>query len=141
MELLVKRIYLAPDYTIGKLSINGVYFCDTLEDTNRDINKDGKFDNNEAKVFSKTCIPFGKYEVTMTYSNHFKRVLPLLINVPSFAGVRIHSGNDAEDTEGCILVGNNTAKGKLTTSRVASDKLNQLITEAIKTEKVFITLE
>jgi len=102
MELLVKRIYLAPDYTIGKLSINGVYFCDTLEDTNRDINKDGKFDNNEAKVFSKTCIPFGKYEVTMTYSNHFKRVLPLLINVPSFAGVRIHSGNDVEDTEGCI---------------------------------------
>jgi len=141
MELLVKRIYLAPDYTIGKLSINGVYFCDTLEDTNRDINKDGKFDNNEAKVFSKTCIPFGKYEVTMTYSNHFKRVLPLLINVHSFAGVRIHSGNDVEDTEGCILVGNNTAKGKLTTSRVASDKLNQLITEAIKTEKVFITLE
>lgn len=141
MEIHVKRIYLAPDYTIGQLSINGVYFCDTLEDTVRDTNKDGKFDNGEIKVFAKTAIPYGKYELIMTLSNRFKRVMPLLLNVPSFAGIRIHSGNKSEDTEGCILVGKNTEKGKVTTSRVIADLLYNKINSVIKKEKVFITIE
>lgn len=141
MELVLKRKYLGDTYTIGDLYINGVLFCNTLEDTVRDINKNGKFDNGEIKVFAKTAIGYGRYELIMTLSNRFKKVMPLLLNVPNFAGVRIHSGNDSDDTEGCILVGKNTEKGKVTTSRVTADLLYDKINTAIKKEKVFITIE
>ena len=141
MELKLERIYFAPTYTIGKLYIDGIYFCDTLEDTNRDINKNGKFDNAEVKVHSKTCIPFGRYEVIMTLSTRFGKIMPLLLNVPGFAGVRIHSGNTDADTEGCILVGKNTEKGKITESRTTTASLYEKIEKTLKTEKVFITIK
>lgn len=79
---------------IGELTIDGVHQCFTLEDKVR-----------EKKIFGKTAIPPGRYEVTVSFSNHFQKKLPLLMNVPNFEGVRIHSGNTAKDTEGCILVG------------------------------------
>ena len=131
MELKLKIIARRDTYSIGKLYIDGIYFCDTLEDTVRDINHNGKFDNGEVKVYGKTAIPFGKYSVVYTYSPKFKRKLPLLLNVPQFEGIRIHPGNTAEDSLGCILVGKNTAVGKLTESKVTSDKLNNLIQTAI----------
>ena len=83
-------------------------FCFTLEDQTRDINMNGKFDGYEKKVYGKTAIPFGKYKGQVTMSNHFKRELPLIMNVPEFIGIRIHGGNDKEDTLGCILVAHNT---------------------------------
>lgn len=83
MKLTLKRIALRPTYTIGKLYIDDVYFCDTIEDTVRDLNKNGKFDNGEKKVHSKTAIPYGIYEIKWTYSPRFKKYTPQLMNVPS----------------------------------------------------------
>lgn len=140
MEMKLARIYFAPTYTIGKLSLDGLPFCDTLEDANRDLNKDGKFDNGEVKVMHETCIPFGRYEVIMTLSSRFNEVMPLLLNVPGFDGIRMHSGNTDKDTSGCILVGTNTAKGMVTGSRDKVALLYPKITEALKTQKVFITI-
>jgi hypothetical protein len=105
MKLELKRIALRDTYTIGKLYINGEYFCDTIEDKVRDLNKNGVFDNGETKIKGKTAIPYGKYEVVWAYSPRFKRYTPRLLNVNSFSGVLIHAGNTANDSEGCILLG------------------------------------
>ncbi|MEE0041779.1 DUF5675 family protein [Catenibacterium sp.] len=107
MKLTLKRIALRPTYTIGKLYIDDVYFCDTIEDTVRDLNKNGKFDNGEKKVHSKTAIPYGTYEIKWTYSPRFKKYTPQLMNVPSFEGIRVHAGNTSADTEGCLILGEN----------------------------------
>mgnify|MGYP001194245936 FL=1 len=107
MKLTLKRIALRPTYTIGKLYIDDNYFCDTLEDTVRDLNKNGKFDNGEKKVHAKTAIPYGIYEIKWTYSPRFKKYTPQLMSVPSFEGIRIHAGNTSADTEGCLLLGEN----------------------------------
>ena len=117
-QLSLRRIFLNPGYTIGRLTIDGVYFCDTLEDTVRDYNKDGDLDDEgEFKVYGETAIPYGKYEVVVTYSPKFKRDLPLLLNVWGFTGIRIHRGNTVKDSSGCILVGENKAKGKVLNSK------------------------
>lgn len=123
MKLLLKRIFKGEDYTIGKLYVDGQYFADTLEDTVREV-----------KIKGKTAIPAGKYLILMTYSNRFKKIMPLLIDVPGFEGVRIHSGNTAEDTEGCILVGKNTIKGQLTSSRLYTRMLYDEIKKSELTE-------
>ena len=93
MKLLLKRIALKRTYTIGRLYIDGKYFCDTLEPQVRDLNHNGFFDNGEKKVAGKTAIPYGTYKVTLTLSPRFGRILPLLHDVKEFVGVRIHSGN------------------------------------------------
>ena len=95
MNLTLKRLNLTPNYTEGELYVNGVYFCKTLEDTNRDLNKNGQFDNNEKKIYGETCIPYGKYKVILSYSPKFKRELPEILEVPNFQGIRIHRGNYA----------------------------------------------
>jgi hypothetical protein len=118
MKLELRRVALRDTYTIGKLYIDGVYFCDTLEDHVRDINKDGDLnDKGEGKVFGETAIPYGTYKVIMNMSNRFKRVMPLILDVPHFKGIRIHAGNSAKDTLGCPLVGINSVKGRLTQSK------------------------
>lgn len=127
MEIQVRRRYIGSDYTIGSMSVNGEYFCDTLEPVVRDINKNGKFDNGEVKINGKTAIPFGRYEVRLTMSSRFKRVLPLLINVPNFEGVRIHRGNTVNDTAGCILVGENKVKGRVINSTGYEKKIVDLL--------------
>ena len=76
MKIKLKRIALKKDYTIGKLYIDDVYFCDTLEDAVRDLNKNGKFDNGEKKIYCQTAIPYGTYEVKWTYSHRFKKYTP-----------------------------------------------------------------
>lgn len=141
MELKLNRIYFDSKYTIGKLYINGEYYCDTLEDPNRDVNKNGIFDGNEKKVPGDTCIPFGKYKITVDRSPKFKRELPRLHNVPEFEGILIHRGNTAGDTAGCILVGNNTVKGKVLNSTVYEVDLVKKMKEAIsKGEKITIQI-
>ena len=133
MNLTLNRIFRGPDYTIGKLYIDGHYFCDTLEDPVRTLpascpnTSEGILCACPEKVYARTAIPAGTYKVTMQFSPRFKRVLPLMNDVPHFLGVLIHSGNDPGDTAGCILVGHNKVKGKVLESRAVSDKLNALL--------------
>jgi len=118
MKLELKRRYFAETYTIGDLYVDGVFFSNTLEDAVRDLNKDGDLkDVGETKVMHETAIPYGTYKVIMDISVRFKRLMPLLLNVPHFKGIRIHAGNKATHSSGCILVGKNTIKGGLTESK------------------------
>lgn len=130
MELTLIRNKSQGNSTLGVLFVDGKLECYTLEDVVRDV-----------KVHGKTAIPRGRYNVTVTMSNRFKKLLPLLANVPNFEGVRIHPGNTSEDTEGCILVGVGTAlvngSPVVTDSRTAFSKLFSKI-QACKTS---ITLE
>jgi hypothetical protein len=121
MKLEVKRIAKKADYTIGKLYVDGEYFCDTLEDKVRDLSK-------EKKVYGQTAIPAGTYKVEMVYSPKFSprfdgAKLPLIKDVSQFSGILIHSGNTKEDTSGCILVGKNKIVGGLIDSRKAMIEL------------------
>ena len=141
MKLTLKRIALRPTYTIGKLYIDDVYFCDTIEDTVRDINKNGKFDNVEKKVYAKTTIPYGTYEIKWTYSPRFKKYTPQLMNVPSFEGIRIHAGNTSADTEGCLILGENKQVGKVLNSRATINKFYPIIKEACSKGKVTIEIK
>lgn len=141
MKLELTRIALHDTYTIGKLYVDGVYFCDTLEDKVRDINKNGIFDNGETKVQGKTAIPYGKYEVVWAYSPRFKRYTPRLLNVKSFAGVLIHAGNSHEDTDGCILLGQNKVTGKVINSKEFVNKLYPIIKNACQKGKVEIEIK
>lgn len=141
MKLTLKRIALRPTYTIGKLYIDDVYFCDTIEDTVRDLNKNGKFDNGEKKVHSKTAIPYGIYEIKWTYSPRFKKYTPQLMNVTSFEGIRIHAGNTSADTEGCLILGKNKQVGKVLNSRDTINKFYPIIKEACSNGKVTIEIK
>lgn len=114
MEIVVTRQPSANGCTIGTMTIDGVFECYTLEDVVRP---------NGEKVYGQTAIPSGRYQVKLTMSNRFKIVLPLLENVPNFEGVRIHPGNTAADTDGCILVGQTKTSNSIGSSRVAFDKL------------------
>ena len=122
MDLQLDRVFVGSDYTIGKFYVDEVFFCDTLEDVPR-----------KEKIQDKTCIPAGKYKVELTFSNRFQRILPLLLDVPGFTGIRIHPGNDAKDTSGCILVGVNDVKGRVTKSKVTFDRLFSVL-EAVDGE-------
>ena len=141
MKLTLKRIALRPTYTIGKLYIDDVYFCETIEDTVRDINKNGKFDNREKKIHSKTAIPYGTYEIKWTYSPRFKKYTPQLMNVPSFEGIRVHAGNTSADTEGCLILGENKQVGKVLNSRATINKFYPIIKEACSNGKVTIEIK
>lgn len=117
--------------TIGDLQIvDNNFRCYTLEDTARRI-----------KVSKKTAIPAGMYEVIITWSDRFKRPLPLLLDVPFFTHIRIHPGNDYEDTDGCILVGEIKLVDQLGNSRKAFDQLFTLIQSACSREKVWISIQ
>lgn len=141
MKLTLKRISLRPTYTIGKLYIDDAYFCDTLEDTVRDTNKSGKFDNGEQKIKGKTAIPYGTYEIKWTYSPRFKKYTPQLMNVPSFEGIRVHAGNTSADTEGCLILGENKQVGKVLNSRATINKFYPIIKEACSNGKVTIEIK
>lgn len=116
MKLRLERIYKANTYTIGKLYIDNIYFSDVLEDVVRP---------KGVKVYGETAIPAGEYKVILNVSNRFKCLMPLLLNVPMFEGIRIHSGNTDKDTHGCLLVGKNTVKGKVTESKKTFEQLMQ----------------
>ena len=131
MKLELKRIALKQNYTIGKLYINGRYFCDTIEDTVRDINKNGVFDGAEKKVMHETAIPYGTYKVIVNMSPNKKRMLPRLLDVPHFEGILIHRGNTEKDSSGCIIVGENKAVGKV----LNSTKYELELVDLLKNEK------
>lgn len=142
MEILVKREYKKKDYTIGKMYINGEYFCDTLEDTDRCLTMTMSLAKiKEIKEYGRTAIPTGRYKVAYTYSPRFKKHLPLLLQVPCFEGVRIHSGNTHKDTEGCILLGENKAVGKVLNSRKTMDEFLRILKPAIEAcENIWIEI-
>lgn len=120
----VNRIIYTKISTIGKLYVNDKYICYTLEDYCRDSNRDGDLDDiGETKVHSHTAIPSGKYKMIINMSNRFKKLMPLLINVKGFEGVRIHSGNTHKDTEGCLIVGLEQGIDSVSQSRLAFMRL------------------
>ena len=134
LELKINRFAKGLRYTIGRLSYTGYneemntiendpLFCNTLEDVVRVLR------SKEDKIEGETAIPAGKYQVVMSFSNRFQRILPLLLKVPYFTGVRIHRGNFDKDTDGCILVGINNKKGMVTNSAYYEIKLCNLISK------------
>lgn len=144
MKIIVTREHFSDACTIGELTIEGDDFkCFTLEDKDRKITSEDNTERiKEIKVFGKTAIPYGTYELAVTFSNRFKKFLPLLIGVKGFEGIRIHTGNVAEDTEGCILVGTqkDVVNNRILNSRTAFAELMLLINERIKTEKIFVEI-
>jgi hypothetical protein len=135
MELKLIRETFTEKSTIGSLYVNGIFFCYTLED------KDRKLEPGGVKEYAKTAIPRGKYKVVLSFSNRFKKYLPELINVPQFAGIRIHPGNTADHSEGCILVGSTKAADFIGNSKVTFDKLMKVIQRVEKIEKINISIE
>lgn len=135
MKITLKRKFLGDKYTVGDLFIDGKFFCNTIEDKVRELpvacpyTPKGQSCKCTGKIYAETAIPAGTYRVTMEHSPRFKRKLPLLHNVPHFIGILIHSGNDESASAGCLIVGNNTVKGKVTESRVTSDKLNTILSK------------
>ena len=106
MIVTLRRDVLTSDYTLGQVSIDGVFFCYSLEDPVREeIGPDGYFWLPRMKVKGKTAIPSGRYPVVAWNSPRFGRLLPLIQNVPDFSGILMHAGNDTDDTEGCPLLG------------------------------------
>ena len=142
MELRLERKYRNNNYCIDKLYINGKYFSDALEDPDRGLtDTTSREEITKIKIKGNTCIPYGTYNITITYSPRFKKNLPLLNNVKGFDGIRIHSGNKPQDTEGCLLPGFNKVKGQVIDSRVTTDKLIAQIQQVPnKGEKVTITI-
>lgn len=130
MELTLVRDPSSLVSTIGRLAIDGIFECWTLEDVVRD----------GPKIPGKTAIPAGRYEVVVTFSQRFQRPLPLLLGVPHFTGVRIHPGNTDADTEGCILVGRTKGENFIGESRSAFSLLFLKLQQAVQREKVFIEI-
>jgi hypothetical protein len=150
MDLTLKRIARRETYTIGRLFIDGKYFCDTIEDTDRGLKQSLPQSVNAAKKRrGVTAIPEGKYLVVMNIkSPKFSQkkqydwcggYLPRLVNVPAFEGVLIHIGNTAKDTEGCILVGKNTQVGKVLDSTATFKELYQRLKAA--KDRIYITIK
>lgn len=131
MELKVVRNTFTDESTIGDLYLNGEFFCYTLEDFYRP---------NGEKVYGKTAIPEGRYEIVINFSNKFKRELPLLLNVSNFKGIRIHPGNTAENTEGCILLGKHKFENRIGPSKQVFETFFKLLKESSKQEKHFILI-
>lgn len=128
MILTLKRIAFRYSYTIGKLYVDGVYVSDTIEDMDRGL--DDSMDENEIKarkVYGETAIPYGTYKVSITYSPKYKKMMPLIENVKGFSGIRIHSGNTAKDSLGCIIVGKNKKVGMVLDSRETYNRLFNII--------------
>lgn len=120
MKITLKRDIFGDTFTLGRLLINGTFFCYTCEDKVR-----------PKKIKGITAIPTGTYDVALAWSNRFQKVLPLLANVPNYEGIRIHAGNTHEDTEGCILVGMGRTSVGVSASRDAMKVLMPILNEAI----------
>lgn len=154
MKILVKRVAKKEKYTIGKMYVDDVYVCDTIEDKDRDLTQNTPLnDIKKKKVYGQTAIPSGTYNVTLDVVStkfvqkpYFKELcggkLPRLMNVPGFDGVLIHTGNDEDDSYGCIIVGYNKVKGKVIESRKAFEKLYPILKQASnKKEKITIQID
>lgn len=154
MKIVLDRKWRKSEYTIGRLYINDEFFCNTLEDTDRELdqNMDLRVLRNK-KIPNQTAIPTGVYEITLdvkspkfsTYDFYDKvcgGYLPRLLDVPGFTGILIHCGSNASHSSGCILVGNNTIKGGLTNSKHVFESLyNKIKTAKENNEKITIEIK
>lgn len=134
MELKLNRIFLSSSATIGELWANNTHLCDTLEDR---VRPEGE------KIYGKTAIPEGTYEMVLSYSPRFKKILPEILNVPNFTGIRIHCGNSSANSSGCILVGtwDGEKEDWIGNSRIAFNELMSLLQKAADNkEKITITI-
>ena len=152
ISLKLKRIAKKPTYTIGKLYLNGEYFCDTLEDTDRGLSQIMPLEQIMAKkIKNQTAIPTGTYVIDMNtvspkYSNFSKypwakpydAKIPRLKAVPGYLGVLIHPGNTNADTSGCILVGENKVVGKVINSQLTWKKL---MAKLVKNKNIILIVE
>jgi hypothetical protein len=143
MKLTLKRRFRGEAYTIGSLYIDGVCFCDTLEDKDRGLRQDmSLLEISKIKVMHKTAIPTGEYKVIVNMSPSKKRLLPRLLGVPGFDGILIHRGNTEDDSSGCILVGQNKIKGMVINSTPYELKLVEILTAAQnRNEEITIGIE
>jgi len=157
LQLRLERTALKKLYTIGHLYVvaggKKTYVCDTIEDTVRDVNKNGVFDNGEKKIKSLTAIPYGTYEVGWSYSSRFgvskfkeaanyNHTMPWVKRVPHFEGILIHCGSSEKSSAGCIIVGYNKQVGRVVDSRKAFNKLMDyyLWPARNKGQKIYITI-
>ena len=148
MEWRIDRAWKKKGYTISRVFLDGVRFgdgrnyCSCLEDEDRGLTSEMSVDEiMKKKVYGKTAIPTGRYKVTMSYSPKFKKDMPLINAVKGFTGIRMHSGNTAEDSLGCLLFGANTEKGKVTNSRYWTALITGIIKAALERgESVYITV-
>ena len=133
MKLQLIRTYFGNSFTLGSIYIDNKWVCYTLEDKVREV--EGK-PVEEWKEYGNTAIPKGTYDVEITFSYRFQKELPELLDVPGFTGVRIHTGNDSDDTQGCILVGSywDDKSDWIGGSAIAFAKLNALLVEPIQIE-------
>lgn len=138
MILVLHRQWFTPKSTIGQLNIEGAASIFLLEDVCRE-SVPGTW-NKLWKVPGQTAIPYGRYELLITYSQRFDKPLPLLLNVPDFSGVRIHPGNTAADTEGCLLPGLVRGDDEVTGSRAAFGTLFRALELACQREKVWLEI-
>lgn len=153
MQLNLKR-YKTPNYCIGKLTCDGKWICDTIEDTDRGLTQSMPLDQiKKIKVPSKTAIPTGTYKITLDvvspkygniafYKETCQGKVPRLLGVPGYEGVLIHCGNTQEDSAGCIIVGKNKVKGKVLESKDTFKVLYKLLKDAkTRGEEITITIE
>lgn len=129
MLIEVQRKWFSPKSTIGEMSVDGVFECFTLEDVIRP---------GGLKVWGETAIPEGGYDVAINMSSRFKRLMPQLLNVPGFEGIRIHAGNTDVDTHGCILVGDEHGADFIGHSKIAYDRLFKKMQSAVKPIRLVI---
>jgi hypothetical protein len=140
MEIKVIRPKIADTpYTISDLYVNDVFFSNVMEDRDRNLHQSNVEEVKAKKVKHETAIPYGRYEVVMSFSERFKMLLPLLTNVPGYEGIRIHAGNTEADSSGCLLPGQKSGN-KVINSRSTTSKLIKIIQDALKKEKVFISI-
>lgn len=154
LELLLDRKYKNETYTIGNLYVDGEWFCNTLEDKDRGLSQTMPLEEiKRTKVYGETAIPTGRFAVRMDivspkyngvkwYKDNFGGRMPRLESVKGFSGILIHSGNTALDSNGCILVGMNKAKGKVLDSRATFQKLWKVLEQARKEGKtIYLTVQ
>ena len=147
MELRLDRIFRTNEYTIGELYVDGAYLCDTLEDPVRPLPEvcpntpKGIACKCKEKVYGDTAVPAGTYEVKLSYSNRFKRIMPEICNVPLFLGIRIHSGSNTDHSEGCVLVGewDHTKGNRLNNSKEVFNKVYDILSKTQETITIIIT--
>lgn len=148
MKLLLRRIAKKPTYTIGKMYIDGVYFADTIEDRDRGLDQSMSLDEIKSKkVYGETAIPTGTYEVSMnivspkfknrSWAKPYGGRVPRLLNVPGYEGILIHPFNTADESYGCVAVGENKVVGKVINSTAY---YNKLVAKLDKADKIEITI-
>ena len=142
INIEVIRKFQREEYTIGEMLVNGVHFCDTCEDKDRGLRSDMTLSQiKKIKVYSKTAIPYGTYNVSVYFWPKFRKNYPLLHDVPGFTGILIHGGSTAKDSAGCLLLGENKIKGGLVNSAPYVRRLTTMCEDAIKSGgKVKITI-